>query len=72
MFQFPVLQEDVTVKNLISLSEQWKLELSGQSFNVANYHRFTNILTDFSSSSFGKAGGSSNGRYVQLGAKFRF
>ena len=70
--QFAVLQEDVTVKKQFSLSERWKLELSGQSFNIANRHWFTSIVTDISSSSFGKAGGSSDGRYVQLGAKFRF
>ncbi len=70
--QFAVLQEDVALKKQISLGESWKFELSGQSFNVANRHRFTSIVTDYSSSSFGKAGGSSIGRYVQLGAKLRF
>jgi hypothetical protein len=69
---FPVLQEDVAITKRISLSERWKLELYGQSFNVANRHRFTSIVTDSSSASFGTAGGSSIGRYVQLGAKIRF
>jgi hypothetical protein len=70
--EFNVLQEDVTLKKQISLGELWKIELSGQSFNVANRHRFTSIVTNFSSPSFGKAAGSSVGRYVQLGAKLRF
>jgi hypothetical protein len=69
---FPVLQEDVAVTRRISLSERWTLELYGQSFNVANRHRFTSIVTNYSSASFGRAGGSSVGRYVQLGAKIRF
>jgi hypothetical protein len=69
---FPVLQEDVAVTKRISLSERWKLELYGQSFNIANRHRFTSIATDSSSALFGSAGGSSIGRYVQLGAKIRF
>ena len=67
-----VLQEDAALTRRISLGERWKLELYGQSFNVANRHRFTAFVTDFSSASFGKAGGSSVGRYVQLGAKIRF
>jgi hypothetical protein len=70
--QFAVLQEDVTLKKQISLGESWKFELSGQSFNVANRHRFTSIVTDYTSPSFGKAGGSSIGRYVQVGAKLLF
>ena len=69
---FPVLQEDVSITRRISLSERWKLELYGQSFNIANRHRFTVITTDFNSPNFGEAGGSSVGRYVQLGAKIRF
>jgi len=69
---FPVLQEDVALTKHISLGDRWKLELYGQSFNVANRHRFTVLVTDFSSASFGKQGGSSVGRYVQLGAKIRF
>jgi TonB dependent receptor len=69
---FPVLQEDLAITKRISLSERWKLELYGQSFNVANRHRFTSIVANSSSASFGKAGGSSVGRYVQLGAKIRF
>ena len=69
---FPVLQEDVAVTKRVSLTERWKLELYGQSFNVANRHRFTSIVTDSSSPSFGEAGGSSIGRYIQLGAKIRF
>jgi len=70
--QFPVLQEDVAVTKRISFGDRWKLELYGQSFNIANRHRFTAIVTNFSSPSFGKATGSSVGRYVQLGAKIRF
>jgi len=68
----PVLQEDVAITKRISLSERWKLELYGQSFNIANRHRFSSIVTNSSSASFGKAGGSSVGRYVQLGGKIRF
>jgi hypothetical protein len=70
--QFTVLQEDFALTKHISLCERWKFEFSGQSFNIANRHRFTSIVTDISSASFGKAGGSSVGRYVQLGAKVRF
>jgi len=70
--QFAVLQEDVALIKQFSLGEKWKFEFSGQAFNVANRHRFTSIVTDISSASFGKAGGSSIGRYVQLGAKFKF
>jgi hypothetical protein len=69
---FRVLQEDLAITKRISLSERWKLELYGQSFNVANRRRFTMIVTNSASASFGKAGGSSVGRYVQLGAKIRF
>lgn len=69
---FPVLQEDVAITKRISLSERWKLELYGQSFNIANRHRFTSFVTNSSSASFGKPGGSSVGRYVQLGVKIRF
>jgi hypothetical protein len=69
---FPVLQEDVAITKRISLSERWKLELYGQSFNIANRHRFTSIVTDSSSPSFGNAGQSSIGRYIQLGAKVLF
>jgi hypothetical protein len=69
---FPVLQEDLAVTKRISLGERWKLELYGQSFNVTNRHRFTSIVTNSSSASFGRPGGSSVGRYVQLGAKIRF
>lgn len=70
--QFPVLQEDIALTKQFSLREGWKIQLSGQSLNVANRHRFTSIVTDFSSASFGKPGGSSDARYVQLGAKFLF
>jgi hypothetical protein len=70
--QFTVLQEDLALVKQFSLGEKLKVEFSGQSFNVANRHRFTSIVTDISSASFGKAGGSSVGRYVQLGAKFRY
>jgi len=69
---FPVLREDVAITKRISFSERWNLELYGQSFNIANRHRFTAIVTNSSSASFGKATGSSIGRYVQLGAKVRF
>jgi len=69
---FAVLQEDVALIKTISLSERWKLELYGQSFNVSNRHRFTMFGADFSSASFGETGMSSVGRYVQLGAKIRF
>ncbi|HKE20784.1 MAG TPA: TonB-dependent receptor [Bryobacteraceae bacterium] len=69
---FAVLQEDVALTRSISLGERWKLELYGQSFNVANRHRFTNFGTDVSSPSFGQSTSSSVGRYVQLGAKIQF
>lgn len=70
--QFTVLQEDLAVTKRFSFGDRWKFDLSAQSFNLTNRHRFTSIVTNISSASFGKAGGSSVGRYVQLGAKVRF
>jgi len=69
---FPVLQEDLAITKRISLGEHWHVDLYGQAFNLFNRQRFTGIVTNFSSASFGKATGSSLPRFIQLGGKVSF
>jgi hypothetical protein len=69
---FAVLQEDLAVTKRITFGERWRIELYGQAFNLLNRQRFTGIVTNFSSPSFGLATGSSLPRYIQLGAKVVF
>jgi hypothetical protein len=72
MRTFPVLNEDVSLVKDTRISERVRLETYGQFFNVLNRHRFHTFDSNFSSASFGRAGGVSLPRFIQLGVRVRF
>ncbi len=68
-----------SVAKLIKFTESMSFELRGEAFNVANHAKFNNPGTnvanynaDPSKNTFGVITGASNGRTLQLGAKFVF
>jgi hypothetical protein len=72
MRTFPLLNEDFSLTKETRITEAVRLETYGQVFNAFNRHRFHTFTTSFSSTSFGRAGGVSLPRFMQLGLRVRF
>lgn len=69
---FPVFTEDYSLIKNTQITESTTLEFTAQFINAFNRHRFTDFVTNHSTATFGQATGSSLGRIITLGMKFKF
>jgi hypothetical protein len=70
-----IWQSDVTISKSFSLTERFKLEVRGESYNVFNHVNLANPIVDFNNASFGKITTklvAYNGREVQYGLRLVF
>ncbi|MEO8026312.1 MAG: TonB-dependent receptor [Bryobacteraceae bacterium] len=73
------LELTASIAKLVKIHERYSFEIRGEAFNLANHPRFNNpnanaanYSSDASKNTFGVITGASNGRTLQLGAKFSF
>jgi hypothetical protein len=63
---------DFSVFKTIPITERFRLELRGESFNLTNSPQFSNPDVVLGDANFGYITGASGGRTIQLGAKLSF
>jgi hypothetical protein len=69
---FPVVQEDFSLVKDTTIREKTTVQLTVQVINALNRHRFADINSNFSSSTFGSSSGTNLGRIITLGLKLKF
>lgn len=63
---------DAGILKNFSLVERVRLQLRFELFNVLNHPNLNGVVSDLSSSSFGRSTATFTPRYLQIGAKFSF
>lgn len=63
---------DASLLKETSITERVRLQLRFEFFNVFNRANLSNVDSDLSSGTFGKATGQYNPRWIQLGANLLF
>lgn len=70
-----IWQTDMTISKSFNITERFKLEVRGESYNVFNHINFANPIVDFNNANFGKVTTklvAYNGREVQYGLRLVF
>ena len=62
----------MSLTRTFAITERYRLEVRGESFNTINHVNYNNPTTALNSANFGKILGAGDPRILQVSMKFRF